>query len=429
MQNHDLIAAEAHYHVTCYKLFTRVRPGKPMSIEKDEQEDEYCIKEALSLEKLFHYIRNEVIAKEQVTTLVDLTSKLVQFLREAGLQQILDSTKKHLKRKLVSEFRSAISMFPNERGRIIFLPVNVSASKLASEIVELKQELKQYRIESEKSSKIAKYAALLLRSEAKSFQSPLAWPPLVSQLQSNDFPLPRHLNMFVTTLLGINEEKVCTPRTASLGQDILYMVSKGKCMTPKHVLLPFTVKSLTGNVEVVRILNRLGHRVSYSKTLEIDTAFALLKLATQSMRGFVLPENIYPHVQVSLVYDNIDRLEEMLSGADTSHRVNGIVIQEKVIGPEPDGLRYAMFCAKKGELESHQLPPCRHCLYKHILRANYQAFVWKSCLVACPIIPSPVGYVWKHEGEMKETMTKIQTLRIHECHEFILLYLILESIT
>ena len=35
--------------------------------------------------------------------------------------------------------------------------------------------------------------------------------------------------------------------------------------------------------------------------------------------------------------------------------------------------RYELFCAKNGELESHQLPPCQDSLRKHILRANYQA--------------------------------------------------------
>ena len=34
--------------------------------------------------------------------------------------------------------------------------------------------------------------------------------------------------------------------------------------------------------------------------------------------------------------------------------------------------RYAVFCAKKGEAESHQLPPCQDSLYKHCRRANYQ---------------------------------------------------------
>eukprot|EP00794_Sanderia_malayensis_P020731 gene20733-22764_t len=231
VQNHDLIAAL--YHVTCYKSFTRVRPDKPDKAEEkdegkddeDDEDDDYRIKEALSLDKLFHYIRNEVIAKEQVTTLVDLTLKLVQYLREAGLQQILDSTKKHLRRKLENEFGSAVTMFPNDSGRIIFLPLSVSATKLASEIVELKQELMQYRTDSGNSSRLVKNAALLLRSEAKSFQSPPAWPPLVSQLQGNNFPLPKNLNIFVTTLLDTNdaEENIFTPKTTSLGQDILCM--------------------------------------------------------------------------------------------------------------------------------------------------------------------------------------------------------------
>ena len=39
--------------------------------------------------------------------------------------------------------------------------------------------------------------------------------------------------------------------------------------------------------------------------------------------------------------------------------------------------RYAVFCAKKGEAESHQLPPCQDSLYKHCRQANYQAAIWK----------------------------------------------------
>ena len=62
-------------------------------------------------------------------------------------------------------------------------------------------------------------------------------------------------------------------------------------------------------------------------------------------------------------------------------------------------LRYHLFCAKKGEIESHQLPPCRDCLEKHALRANYQAGIWKRCLEQNPPVPSPVGRGWKIEKE------------------------------
>lgn len=40
--------------------------------------------------------------------------------------------------------------------------------------------------------------------------------------------------------------------------------------------------------------------------------------------------------------------------------------------------RYELFCAKNGEVESHQLPPCQDCLRKHVLRANYQAGLWTN---------------------------------------------------
>ena len=41
-------------------------------------------------------------------------------------------------------------------------------------------------------------------------------------------------------------------------------------------------------------------------------------------------------------------------------------------------LRYRLFCARKGVLESHQLPPCQDTLRKHCERANYPASVRES---------------------------------------------------
>ena len=57
-------------------------------------------------------------------------------------------------------------------------------------------------------------------------------------------------------------------------------------------------------------------------------------------------------------------------------------------------LRYRVFCLKRGDVESNQLPPCNDTLRKHSLRANYQAAVWRRSLQRCPDIPSPVGSGW-----------------------------------
>ena len=53
-----------------------------------------------------------------------------------------------------------------------------------------------------------------------------------------------------------------------------------------------------------------------------------------------------------------------------------------------NALRYNLFCAKKGEIESHQLPSCKDCLVKHAQRANYQADILRS-LEHVPQVPRP----------------------------------------
>lgn len=85
----------------------------------------------------------------------------------------------------------------------------------------------------------------------------------------------------------------------SFGHDIVYAVTCGKTQPSKHIILPFSVKSLTGNVELINILNRLGHSVSYSQMQEIDTALCLQKLSS-SGSDTVLPAYIHPHIFTTL---------------------------------------------------------------------------------------------------------------------------------
>ena len=107
-------------------------------------------------------------------------------------------------------------------------------------------------------------------------------------------------------------------------------MSERTCPTAKYVLLPWTVKTLTGNVELIKMLNRFGHRISYSKLEEIETASCLQKIENVNEMGVALPLYVYPRVPTTLAFDNIDRLEETLSGGGTSHRVNGIAVQPMV---------------------------------------------------------------------------------------------------
>ena len=46
-----------------------------------------------------------------------------------------------------------------------------------------------------------------------------------------------------------------------------------------------------------------------------------------------LPGNILLHTDTILAFDNINRLENTLSGGGISHRINGIAVQHAVYGP------------------------------------------------------------------------------------------------
>jgi hypothetical protein len=104
----------------------------------------------------------------------------------------------------------------------------------------------------------------------------------------------------------------------SFGQDLIYAVSKGRQKTPKHVALPLTVKNLTGSKEVITLLNRYGHGMSYEQVLLVETRLAEKQLE-EEVNDVVLPKVVQPNVFSTFCWDNIDLLEETLSGKGTTH--------------------------------------------------------------------------------------------------------------
>ena len=77
-------------------------------------------------------------------------------------------------------------------------------------------------------------------------------------------------------------------------------------------------------------MNRLAHGASYSNVLEIEATIANSKLSSSTT---LIPNDIYQHIPTTAVYDNIDRLEETLSGCGTTLLLNGVLVQQAFIGP------------------------------------------------------------------------------------------------
>ena len=123
------------------------------------------------------------------------------------------------------------------------------------------------------------------------------WPYHPSYVEKESFTAPEYLQQFLIGLLTADpEHKHQSLRVRmlmeSFSQDVVYAVKCGMQKPPKHILLPFMIKTLTGNTELIRTLNRLGHGMSYAQLEENDTALCLQKLAANLNQQTLIPTSI-----------------------------------------------------------------------------------------------------------------------------------------
>ena len=332
----ELVAAEAHYHRTCYRFYTKedheLSQGGRQDIDDPETKYANALEQAEI--ELFSYIQNYFILNPDIIPMTHLTSKLATSLLAHGIKEVKPSTEKHLRRKLEQEFGETLRFVNDTNGKLLVYPASLKTDQLAKEHFSMRE--KYNIVSSQEEDNVLTKAALQLRKIIRAQEMSKEWPP---DTEIKNCCVPEPVKSFFCTLLtgdiGTNSNSERVERLAnSFGQDLVFNITNGREKPPKHVLLPFAVKSLTGNVELIQTLNRLGHGVSYSKLEEIDTALRLQKLSCGE--DAPLPSDIHPGVFTTLAWDNIDRLEETLSGGGTSHRVNGIAVQRKLIGPLPD---------------------------------------------------------------------------------------------
>ena len=114
---------------------------------------------------------------------------------------------------------------------------------------------------------------LPLRKEIMQFPDFLPWPPQTKNLESDKFTIPNKLSLIMRSLLNDKDEQSSrTDRLRySFGQDIIYAATKVRVRTPKSILFPSIVKTLTNNTTLINNLNWLGYGVSYSLLMEAQT--------------------------------------------------------------------------------------------------------------------------------------------------------------
>ena len=87
-------------------------------------------------------------------------------------------------------------------------------------------------------------------------------------------------------------------------------------------MLSNTIKTLTNNTELINIVNRLGHGISYSILNELITENAF-KIQEEQFDGkCILPVGCQKNMFTIYVADNIDTIED-----GTTHNVNNLLLQ------------------------------------------------------------------------------------------------------
>ena len=197
----DIVAAEAHYHISCYKRYTVKVMAKDCNTKRADDEDTYQIVEKQVFTNLFEFIRTDVIPNKKIVSVTSLTSKLDSFMLSGEVKFALrDSTRKHVRRRLEGELLNSIHIFPDAKGKLLLVPDNVTLQEVAVEVQSLRSELEIWQKKAIDRIKIIDQASSKIRSEIKENTKPSPWPFHPSD-SADSLGIPYHLERFLVGLL------------------------------------------------------------------------------------------------------------------------------------------------------------------------------------------------------------------------------------
>lgn len=185
----------------------------------------------------------------------------------------------------------------------------------------------------------------------------------INQESAEDI-VPKSLFILVSLLCtGYQEEENeadtdLKTRVLSICQDIVFVASRGRKLTPKHLGLGLTVHQATRSKELVQLLHSAGHSISYETVLRMDNSIANDVLVRYKENGNVfVPRNFTESTASYTRYavDNIDINEETLSGMGTFHATQMTAFRRKGDDELPMDIRVIPKSARRLDLEVPQL--------------------------------------------------------------------------
>ena len=348
--NGDLIAMEAKYHKNCFATY--VSKKSTLGLAKGEAVDS-------PHERAFQELvidLNAGIEQGRAYDMMSLLAKYRDILTQKGATNPESYTTQNLKIRLQKHFSNAIVFHqPAERSKselVYSSSVNVQNvlnawavfKPPANENVSVNDETLQ-------SSEIHRVASLIKQEIRKCTGIPTR--PLNTQdvsMKASRQLIPDCLYLLIKLLVTADKRggppdvlNALSQSTnmeddrqiLSIAQDIIHCNTKGRVKLPKHMSLAMCVHHLTSSKRLIKLLNRMGHCVSYDEMRAVNTSIAEEVLAQVEAFGTVIPTNIKPGAFVQIAADNNDLNEETLDGKNTTHATTMVIYQNKMFGPDP----------------------------------------------------------------------------------------------
>ncbi len=338
----DLVSIELRYHKSCYRNYTRCLSNK----YRKKSEEDMNIMYAPSF-KIFcmEIVEGRIINGGEVLRITIMKNLFVKIVGDTENCDASHYRNSALKNRLLKKYGDKLQFIrPHIREcELVLAHRSGSASHVLniittqsdtsdSESEEDEQVEQAFPVEQTVPVKLVVqtsntdlrdiyHAAMQLHGIIESSKGVTKWPPRAEDLTSKHCKevVPVELFNFLAWCTGITNvfcsgdyvkvSQDVQKKLLSIGQDLIYLASQGRKLTPKHVALGLAVRHLTGSSQLIGLLNGLGHSISHSLVLQHDTALAL-----QQLQGDGIPPGFHEGVFTTIVWDNNDFGEETLTG-------------------------------------------------------------------------------------------------------------------
>ena len=145
LASRHLVAGEAWYHSQCYRDYTpsdKACKYSDLDDEPDSDETNFWNIKSQASEKLYEFIRLDLLENPRLVKKVELREKLMIYMRSMGATEISESTKKHFGINLEKEFGDLLQLKDLlNNNKLFVLPKNLSKVQLAREVVTVSHQL------------------------------------------------------------------------------------------------------------------------------------------------------------------------------------------------------------------------------------------------------------------------------------------------